>query len=65
MPQPAHVSKLPIPPESSLDPELGLSNRMAMGLDMMPNREYHAMHRVQASSTRPAPRHLRRARKAR
>ena len=23
-----------------------LSNRMAMGLDMMPNREYHAMHRV-------------------
>jgi len=23
-----------------------LSNRMAMGLDMMPNREYHAMHRT-------------------
>jgi uncharacterized peroxidase-related enzyme len=30
-----------------------LSNRMAMALDMMPNREYHAMHREAA---RPAPR---------
>jgi uncharacterized peroxidase-related enzyme len=30
-----------------------LSNRMAMGLDMMPNREYHAMHRT--APKRPAP----------
>jgi uncharacterized peroxidase-related enzyme len=30
-----------------------LSNRMAMGLDMMPNREYHAMHRVAAPAKKP------------
>ncbi|MBM4195893.1 MAG: peroxidase-related enzyme [Gammaproteobacteria bacterium] len=29
-----------------------LSNRMAMTLDMMPNREYHAMHRVAAPARR-------------
>jgi uncharacterized peroxidase-related enzyme len=31
-----------------------LSNRMAMGLDMMPNRAYHAMHRASAPVKRGA-----------
>ncbi len=31
-----------------------LSNRMAMGLDMMPNREYHAMHRTAARTRKTA-----------
>ena len=30
-----------------------LSNRMAMGLDMMPNREYHTMHRVAKRMRKP------------
>ena len=32
-----------------------LSNRMAMGLDMMPNREYHAMNRTAAPRARRKP----------
>ena len=31
-----------------------LSNRMAMGLDMMPNREYHAMNRVAPTANKAA-----------
>jgi uncharacterized peroxidase-related enzyme len=32
-----------------------LSNRMAMGLDMMPNREYHSMNRAPAPKPRRRP----------
>jgi uncharacterized peroxidase-related enzyme len=42
-----------------------LSNRMAMGLDMMPNREYHAMHRVPVAGARPARDRARTPRKTR
>lgn len=58
MPQPDHTVKISLPDQDKLDEDIlkyfdicdvvaffNYTNRMAHGLDMIPNREYHKMDR--------------------
>ena len=50
MPQPDHIVKIPLPDQDIFDicdvaGFFNYTNRMAHGLEMMPNREYHKMDR--------------------